>query len=162
MPIMYQLLYNCIITLIRLNYIIGLPNYRRGWGEKGNLPDINCGSWRGAVHTDFAPGASFLCRRHCFPLQRQHLRWPQVHQPHPDPFRSTRSKVMGRPFTTWYLTSEVNQSTGLQVSREGRWVMASVWENSLQKTTVSVEEAAPPLQVLVYRDPILGNGQTAF
>lgn len=36
MPIMYQLLCNCIITLIRLNYIIGMSNYRMR-GKKGNF-----------------------------------------------------------------------------------------------------------------------------
>lgn len=40
MPIMYQLLYNCIITLIRLNYIIGMSNYRMSGKKKVTYPTL--------------------------------------------------------------------------------------------------------------------------
>lgn len=40
MLIMYQLLYNCIITLIRLNYIIVKSNYRMGGEKKVAYPTL--------------------------------------------------------------------------------------------------------------------------
>lgn len=61
MPIMYQLLYNCIITLIRLNCIIGMSNYRLRGEKKVTYLTLTVVSEEGLPHR--------FCSRGKFPVQ---------------------------------------------------------------------------------------------
>lgn len=128
MLIMYQLLYNCIITLIRLNYIIVKSNYRMR-GKKGSLPNVNCGSWREAVHSDFALG-QFYCAWYNDFLYSSKI-WGS---PRCIFCMETLSEApVVRLEWEYHLqlgtfSSKVSQGTGFWVGGEERLVMESAWK----------------------------------